>query len=84
MTGTDEDHPALTVFLDSISRKALQVKKPQKYVIGAIKKHLKEKYNIIFKSKKELAAEEKPRKMAENKAKKEAANESKMLGDIFR
>lgn len=85
MTGADEDHPALAVFLDSISRQALKkVEKPQKYVIGAIKKHLKEKYNIVFKSKKELAAEERARKIAEKNTTRKASDEPKLLGEIFK
>lgn len=84
MTGADEDHPSLAVFLDGISRKALQAEKPQKYVIGAIKKHLKERYNIVFKSKKELAAEEKLRRMATERNKKNASDEPKMLGDLMK
>lgn len=84
MTGADEDHPSLAVFLDGISRKALQAEKPQKYVIGAIKKHLKERYNIVFKSKKELAAEEKLRRMATERNKKNAPDEPKMLGDLMK
>lgn len=84
MTGADEEHPNLLSFLVNLSRNAGKAKNKKGYVIKAIKMHLKEKYNYTFKSKKELAAEEKIRKMAESKAKKEAANEPKLLGDIFK
>lgn len=84
MTGADEDHPQLAVFLDRISRKALVAKKPQGYVISALKTHLKEKYSVVFKSKKEQAAEEKIRRMAAERNKKNAEQEPKMLGDLMK
>ena len=84
MTGADAEHPELLTFIVDLYRYAVKSDDKKKYLIGAIKKHLKEKYNYTFKSKKELAAEEKLRKMAENKAKKEAADESQWLGDIFK
>ena len=67
-TGADEDHPVLSVFLDRLTRRALDAKDPKKYVVSCVKKHLQEKYNIVYKSKKQLAAEEKARKALEKAA----------------
>lgn len=79
MTGADEDHPDLLTFLVNLSHNVSKAEDKKKYIIGSIKRHLKEKYNVVMKSKKEIAAEEKARKMAES-----AENAPKLLGDIFK
>lgn len=83
MTGADEDHPDLLTFLINLSHNAAKAEDKKKYIIGSIKRHLKEKYNVVMKSKKEIAAEEKIRKMAEKQA-NNVENEPKLLGDIFK
>lgn len=79
MTGADADHPDLLTFLVNLSHNVSKAEDKKKYIIGSIKRHLKEKYNVVMKSKKEIAAEEKARKMAES-----AENAPKLLGDIFK
>ena len=83
MTGADEDHPTLAQFLVDIAHSANKADDKKKYIIGSVKRHLKERYNVVMKSKKEIAAEEKIRKAAENKP-KTVENAPKLLGDIFK
>lgn len=83
MTGADDDHPNLLTFLVGLSHNVAKADDKKKYIIGSIKQHLKERYNVVMKSKKELAAEEKLRKLAEKQA-HNAHNEPKLLGDMFK
>lgn len=85
MSGADEDHPTLIQFLVNISPLADQADDRKKYVIGAVKRHLKERYNIIYKSKKQMAKEEQALRQA-NKSRKVANSldgNMHILGEMF-
>lgn len=83
MTGVDADHPDLLTFLVNLSHNVAKAEDKKKYIIGSIKRHLKEKYNVVMKSKKDIATEDKARKMADKKA-NSAEITPKLIGDIFK
>ena len=80
MTGADEKHPSIINFLSGISRAADMAQHPKRYVIGALKTHLKEVYGLVIKTRKEKDAEKKALKKASAKVSDDGAS---LLGDVL-
>lgn len=83
MTGTDEEHPTLARFLVNLSLGAAKAKNPKAYIIASIKKHMLERYNFVYRTKKEKLAAEKAIKDALKRSPGRKKDEFTSLGDLF-
>lgn len=84
MTGSDEEHPTLAKFLNNLSLGAAKAKNPKAYVIASIKKHMLERYNFVYRTKKEKQAAEKTINDALKRSPaRKKDGEFKTAGDLF-
>lgn len=83
MKGSDTEHPTLAKFLVELSYNVAKAANPKGYIIASIKKHLREKYNYIYRSTKGKQAEEKIGQAAQRKPTDNKKDDIPSLGDLF-